>query len=555
MKRREFLSTSLAVAAASLAPRTARATDGLIEVLVNEKVGEIAPELHGHFTEHLGGVIYDGIWVGEDSKIPNLGGIRKDLVNHMRRLKAPVVRWPGGCFADSYNWRDGIGPREKRPTQTNFWANTQPLWKAADGPQKYEPNTFGTAEFVRFCKACGSEPYLAANLRGLTPADYDDWVEYCNSPAGSTTLAKVRAGDGSAEPFNVTYWGIGNESWGCGGDFRPEEYAAEFRRFVSWVPNYGLNMRYICSGAGMAIEDPRLDWTRGFYQEIMAKDRRALNRIYGMSLHYYCWTAGKGDSLDFTVDDWYQLLWQSDLMDTLLAQQWAVSGEFDTQHRIKFVVDEWGAWHRGKPIDPRYLFSYVPSMRDALVTGITLDIFNRHAEKMVMANCAQLINCIHSPFIALEEHFAATPIFHVMDMYKAHQGGHSLRIVTDAPSISYRGTSQTQRRIPNQSGNVTTENRSFWGLAGSASLHEKRLVVTVVNPHVSEARTADVSLRGASARSAKVTVLAETDIHAHNDFDHPHAVEPREEPANVSGSSFAWTFKPASVTKLEIELA
>lgn len=555
MKRREFLSTSLAVAAASLAPRTARATDGLIEVLVNEKVGEIAPELHGHFTEHLGGVIYDGIWVGEDSKIPNLGGIRKDLVDHMRRLKAPVVRWPGGCFADSYNWRDGIGPREKRPTQTNFWANTQPLWKAADGPQKYEPNTFGTAEFVRFCKACGSEPYLAANLRGLTPADYDDWVEYCNSPAGSTTLAKVRAGDGSAEPFNVTYWGIGNESWGCGGDFRPEEYAAEFRRFVSWVPNYGLNMRYICSGAGMAIEDPRLDWTRGFYQEIMAKDRRALNRIYGMSLHYYCWTAGKGDSLDFTVDDWYQLLWQSDLMDTLLAQQWAVSGEFDTQHRIKFVVDEWGAWHRGKPIDPRYLFSYVPSMRDALVTGITLDIFNRHAEKMVMANCAQLINCIHSPFIALEEHFAATPIFHVMDMYKAHQGGHSLRIVTDAPSISYRGTSQTQRRLPNQSGNVTTENRSFWGLAGSASLHEKRLVVTVVNPHVSEARTADVSLRGASARSAKVTVLAETDIHAHNDFDHPHAVEPREEPANVSGSSFAWTFKPASVTKLEIELA
>jgi len=217
------------------------------------------------------------------------------------------------------------------------------------------------------------------------------------------------------------------------------------------------------------------------------------------------------------------------------------------------VVDEWGAWHRGKPIGPRYLFSYVPSMRDALVTGITLDIFNRHAEKLAMCNCAQLINCIHSPFIAMEEHFAATPIYHVMDMYKAHQGGQSLRVVTNAPSISYRGFSQPVRRRPGPA--PEEEKKSFWGLAGSASLHEKRLVVTVVNPHVSESRTADVSLRGASARSARVTVLAETDIHAHNDFDHPHAVEPREEKTSVSGSSFAWTFKPASVTKLEIDLA
>jgi alpha-N-arabinofuranosidase len=553
MKRREFLSTTLGVAAASWAPRTARAADGLVEVLVNEPVGEIAPALHGHFTEHLGGVIYDGIWVGENSKIPNLGGIRKDLIDHMRRLKAPVVRWPGGCFADSYNWRDGIGPRNQRPTRTNFWANDQPLWKAPDGPQKYEPNIFGTAEFIRFCQLCGSEPYLAANLRGLTPADFDGWVEYCNSPAGSTTLAKIRASDGNQEPYNVTYWGVGNESWGCGGDFRPEEYATEFRRFVSWVPSYGLKMRYIASGPGMAIDNPGEDWTRGFFKEILAKDRGLLNRIYGLSLHYYCWTAGKGDSLDFTNDDWYQVLWQSDLMDSLLAKQWVVAGEFDRRHKVKFVVDEWGAWHRGKPIDPRYLFSYVPSMRDALVTGITLDIFNRHAEKLAMCNCAQLINCIHAPFIALEEHFAATPIFHVMDMYKAHQGGQSLRVVTNAPSISYHGSTQPATPFPTAAGQEGE--RSFWGLAGSASLRGNKLVVTVVNSHVSEPRTAHVSLRGASARSAEVTVLAESDIHAHNDFDHPHAVEPKEESAAVSGSSFTWTFKPASVTKLEIELA
>ena len=311
----------------------------------------------------------------------------------------------------------------------------------------------------------------------------------------------------------------------------------EFRRFTSWVPEYGLKLKFIASGPGTAIDDPEVNWTRGFFQEILAKDKNLLNRDFGLSLHYYCWTAGKGQSLDFTVDDWYQLLWQSDVIDSILAKHWSAMGEYDSQHKVKLVVDEWGAWHRGAAIDPRYLFSYVPSMRDALVTGITLDIFNRHAEKLAMCNDAQLVNCIHAPFIALEDHFAATPIFHVFDMYKSHQGGQSLRLVSAAPGISYG------------------DKKSFWGLAGSASLHGKKLVVTVVNPHVSEPRTAEVALRGASARACRVTVLASPDIHAHNDFAEPHAVEPHEEPANVSGSTFAWTFKPASVTKLEIDLA
>jgi alpha-N-arabinofuranosidase len=537
MKRREFLTSTLAIAAASLAPRSTRAADGLVEILMDEPVGDIAPEFHGHFTEHLGGVIYDGIWVGENSKIPNVGGIRRELVDRMRQLKAPVVRWAGGCFADSYNWRDGTGPRAKRPVRTNFWTDDPDLWKAPDGPQKFEPNTFGTAEFMRFCQLCGAKPYLAANVRSLTPNDFDDWVDYCNSPAGRTTLADLRAADGSKEPFNVLYWGIGNESWGCGGDFKPEEYATEFRRFTAWVPDYGLKLHLIASGPGAEIHNAQTAWTRGFFEGLLAKGREELNHLYGLSLHYYCWTAGKGDSLDFTVDDWYQLLWQADVMDSILPKHWLAMGEFDPQHKVKLVVDEWGAWHRGKAIDPRYLFSYVPSMRDALVTGITLDIFNRHAEKLAMCNDAQLVNCIHTLFLALEDRFAPTTIFHVFDMYKAHQGGRSLRFVCDAPSISY-GKDQT-----------------LWGLAGSASVHGKTLVVTVVNPHASEPRAADVVLRGASARSAQVTVLASPDIHAHDDFDNPSAVEPKTEPAHVSGSSFSWTFKPASVTKVEIELA
>ncbi len=542
MKRREFIASSLALASTGMAARTGRAANGVIEILINEPVGRIAPELHGQFTEHIGGVIYDGIWVGENSKIPNQGGIRKALVDRLRQLQVPVVRWPGGCFADSYNWRDGTGPQAERPVRTNFWANDRALWKVPDGPQKYEPNTFGTPEFMRFCRLTGAKPYFAANVRSLSPLDFDQWVEYCNAPAESTTLARRRAADGSREPHGVTYWGIGNESWGCGGNFLPQEYATEYRRFTAWVPDYGMKLNFIGSGPGAGIDHPNVAWTRGFLEAVAAKRLSLFDQLYGLSLHYYCGTTGNGSSINFSAADWYQLLWQANVMDSHLTAHWLAMGEIDRDHKVKLVVDEWGAWHSGPAIDPRYLFSYPPSMLDALVTGITLDIFNRHAEKLAMCNVAQLINNLHTLFLAVEDRFTVTPNFWVFDMYKAHRGGQSLRFMGDAPSIpySYQG-----------------KGNSLWGLAGSASIHqkEKRLVVTVVNPNVSEERTTEITLHGASARSGRVTVLAETDIHAHNDFEHPNAVRPSEAPAKVSGSRFAWTFKPASVTKLEIDLA
>jgi alpha-N-arabinofuranosidase len=526
-----------ALAAAGWAPRAARATDGLVEVLIDEPIGTIAPELHGHFTEHIGTVVYNGIWVGEDSKIPNVGGIRKALVDSLRQLRVPVIRWPGGCFADSYNWRDGIGPRSQRPVRTNFWDNTPQLCKAADGPQKYDPNTFGTAEFMRFCQLAGAQPYVAGNVRGLTPHDFDEWVEYCNSPAGSTTLAQARATDGSREPYNVTYWGIGNESWGCGGEMRPEEYAREFRRFTAWVPNYGRELRFIGSGAGTDERDPQVSWTRGVMENLSVRNRGVSRELYGLGMHYYCGTSGKGNSLDFTSDDWYELLRKADVMDSLITQHWLAMGDYDREHRVKLLVDEWGAWHRTTPLGPAYLFSYVPSLRDALVSAITLDIFNRHAEKLAMCNNAQLVNNINTLFLTRDERLVPTTIFHVFDMYKSHQGGQSLRMTCDAPPISYGA------------------GKSLWGLAGSASLHGKTLVVTVVNSHATEARAADVSLRGGEAKSAQVTVLTAPDIHAHNDFDQANAVTPKTAAARVSGARFAWTFLPASVTKLEIELS
>lgn len=524
MRRRDFLAT------AALAPRLARAADARIEILLNEPIGTISPDLHGHFAEHLGGCIYDGIWVGEKSKVANIGGIRKALVDALKPLKPSVLRWPGGCFADSYDWRDGVGPRAQRPTRTNFWINNPLLQKAPDGPQKYDPNQFGTNEFIRFCRLIGAQPYLAANLRSLPPKSFYEWVEYCNAPAGATTLSTLRASQGDNEPFGVRYWGVGNESWGCGGNFAPDEYAVEYRRYIAWVPHFDVKLAFIGSGPNGAD----LNWTRQFFSKLVEKGPNALNYLYGWALHYYCGTSGKGQAIDFTVPDWYDLLTKADRMDSLISQHWAAMADVDKQHRVKLIVDEWGAWHKsGTEIDPAFLFAQIPTLRDALITGITLDTFHRHADKVVMANVAQLINDIHTLFLAHEDRFMLTANYHVFAMYAAHHNGQSLRTEFTAPKAAER----------------------LWGLAGSASQHDKELVLTVVNPSTSDARDAEISLRGAKLGSWRARTLTSSDIHAHITFDNPHALEPKDTQGTASGEGMPYRFPAASVTRLQIELA
>ena len=419
-----------------------------------EPLGTISPNIYGHFTENLGGVIYDGVWVGEKSKVPNLNGIRKELVEEMRKIKAPVIRYPGGCFADSYDWRDGIGPADKRPRRTNFWAQEESAAGAAS--HKYDPNQFGTNEFIQFCKLIGSQPYLAANVRSLPASEFYRWVEYCNSPASSTTLADMRAAAGYAEPFGVRYWGVGNESWGCGGNFTAQEYAVEFRRYTAWVPQYGQKLSFVASGPN----DDKWDWTRGFLEEIVRKGPEQLSSIYGLALHYYAWNLsrgrtrdwveGKGDALKFDTLDWYELLRQGDVMESLINGHWQAMGEFDREHSIKLVVDEWGPWYRpGSEATPGDILEQTPTLRDAVFSGLTLDTFNRHPEKVAMANCAQLINCLNSLYLAHEDKFCVTPVGHVFAMYAAHQGGQSLRTIFSAPAVNYDRDGKSA---------------SFWGL-------------------------------------------------------------------------------------------
>lgn len=534
ISRRNFL-TQTAISGAVLwagVPLRAAGTQNKVEILLDEPIGTISPNLYGHFTEHIGGVIYDGIWVGEDSPVPNQGGIRSALIEHMKRLKPSVVRWPGGCFADSYNWRDGIGPRAQRPTRTNFWIND--MQRAPDGPQKYDPNQFGTNEFARFCRLIGSQPYLAANVRSNTPRDFDEWVEYCNAPAGKTTLADQRGANGDPEPFGVRYWGVGNESWGCGGDFTPEEYAEEFRRFTAWVPNYGVRLEFIGSGPNGGD----LSWTRKFMAKLTERDRGLLHRLYGFAMHYYCGSAGKGDAIDFTVNDWYELLTKAVRMENLINEHWTAMGEVDREHRVKLVVDEWGAWHHaGTEINPAFLFGQTSTLRDALIAGLTLDIFNRHADKVAMANVAQLINNLHSLFLAHEDKFVATPNFYVFEMYAAHHSGQSLRTVFTLPDCPTRAAA----------------GEALPYLAGSASRHDRQLVLTIVNTHASEPITAEVAVRGGKIASAQGTVLTAEDIHAHNTFEQPHALLPRELKGDAQADTLVQTFPPASVSRLLLQ--
>lgn len=553
--RREFLHKSLASAGFIVAAKAGsrlgwaevKSVDSRIEVLTGEQLGIISPNIYGHFAENLSGVIYDGIWVGSNSKVPNVDGIRKELIDEMRKIKPPVVRFPGGCFADSYDWRDGIGPADKRPRRTNFWNGGEA--EAAPASHRYDPNQFGTNEFAHFCKLIGSEPYLAANLRSLPAEEFYRWVEYCNSPAGSTTLADTRAAGGFKAPFNVRYWGVGNESWGCGGNFTAQEYAVEFRRFTTWVPRFGKEHELSFIGSGPNVDD--WNWTRGFFEEIAKKGRWQLRSVYGWALHHYAWNLsrgttrdwlqGKGDALKFENVDWYELLHEGDRMEGLINGHWQVMGEEDPEHWVKLVVDEWGPWYKpGSEGTAGDQLEQTPTLRDAVFSGMTLDIFNRHPEKIAMANCAQLINCLNSLYLAHEDKFVVTPVGHVFAMYAAHQGGQGLRTIFSAPTIDYDRDGKPA---------------SFWGLRGSASLRDKELTLTVVNPSVSDAREAEIVIRGGALKSGSATVLTDSDIHARNTFEDRKHIVPETKSMEVSGRSLNYSFAPASVTKLALTLS
>ena len=549
MQRRSFLKTSAMAALAFSGRRSwAKSADARVEIFLADTEATIDPNIYGQFTEHIGGVIYDGVWVGEQSKIPNQYGIRSELVEKMNQIKVPILRWPGGCFADSYDWKDGIGPRDERPRRTNFWADDPDAARLNEkGLQIFEPNEFGTPEFMRFCQLVHAQPYVAANLRSLPPLDFDHWVEYCNSPAGSTTLAERRAADGFPAPFGVKYWGVGNESWGCGGNFTPEQYASEFRRYTNWIPKFGAELELIAAGPNGNDKD----WTHKFFEETFASSHPYRNPSFkGWSIHHYASDLGRGltgnntfrnaDALQFDVAGWYEVMRECDRIEQILSDQWAIMGQFDPQHHIKIVVDEYGPWYRtGTEVNVEHIFGQQVTVRDALATALTLDVFNRNAEKVSVGACAQLVNNINALFLCHEDKFLVTPNFYVFEMYGAHQGGKLLRTEFSAPEVHY-----------DRDGKPAT----FWGLNGSASRKGNIVTLTMVNPSLSGPSDTQVVLADGNVTGAKGVVLASSDMHAHNTFDQPNAVHSGPINVAVSGGMLNMMLPPASVIKLEITL-
>lgn len=458
-----------------------------VHLVLPEKIGVIAPEIYGHFSEHIGGVFYDGLWVGKESKIPNVNGFRKDIIEKMKKIKAPVLRWPGGCFAEIYDWKDGIG--ENRPIRTSWWTKYD---------KRYESNEVGTHEFVGLCELIGAKPYFAVNVTSITPLDARNWMDYCLSPRGSTTLAKLREANGHPDPFYIPYWGIGNENWGGGGHMTPDYYALEFRKFATVLDNVPCTTeRSLIAGGANAGS---YDWTR----KLAAGCVDVKRIVDGMSFHYYCGQAG--EAVNFSENQWYELLQKAELMDELIRRHYAIVEGYKMEEKMKLVIDEWGCWHPdgSGPSKGYNLFEQQSTMRDALISALTLNIFNNHCEKIKMANVAQLCNNLHALFLAGGENCITTPTYHVFDMFKGHQGGEAIRTVVED--------------------NAEIESR----VSASASVKDGVLTVTLANYSCKDSAEIDLNLLGGKyCGKAEVTVLSGEKINSCNTFEHPNNVTPK----------------------------
>lgn len=457
-----------------------------IYLMYPQKIGKIAPEIYGHFTEHIGGVIYDGIWVGKDSKIPNIKGFRKDIIEKLRAIKAPVIRWPGGCFAETYDWRDGIG--KERPVRMNWWKN-------ADG--RYESNEVGTHEFMDFCEEVGAKAYFAANLTTVSPLHIRDWMDYCLSPRGTTTLALEREKNGHPEPFNIPYWGVGNENWGCGGNMTPEYYVNEYRKYSTVMKNAALKAEFFTCGSNN--ED--YDWTHAVSKNI----GRPRVPVDGFAMHYYC--RSWDDPVAFTDEEWKTQLLKASKMETIIKRNWNIISAYGKQDRLKLVIDEWGCWHpEGTgPSKGANLYEQQSTIRDAMVTALTLNIFNNNCEKIKMANVAQVVNNLHALFLSGGENCITTPTYHVFDMYKEHQGAECINVI------------------------VTNNDEFDQSITVSASVKDDKTLITIGNLSCSD--DAEIMLEGVGAdipQNAKAVMMYNEDMHAHNTFDTPDMVIPNE---------------------------
>jgi len=463
--------------------QTAKVTVG------NDSKLTISRNIYGQFAEHLGRGIYDGFWVDPKMPVKKQDRIRMDIVEALRKIKIPNLRWPGGCFADEYHWRDGIGPRVNRPKMVNTnWGGVT------------EDNSFGTHEFLELCKLLGCEPYISGNVGSGTVQEMSNWVEYLNFD-GQSPLTAMRKLNGHPEPFNVSFWGVGNESWGCGGNMTPEYYANEFKRYATFAKDYkNAKLKKIATGPS----DGDYNWT-----EVMMKN--VGTRMWGMSLHCYTLPTGnwndKGSATKFTEAQYFNTMKNCLRMEEFVTKHSAIMDKYDPEKKVALVVDEWGVWTNVEPgTNPGFLYQQ-NSLRDALVAGTTLNIFNNHCDRVKMAALAQTINVLQALVLTQKEKMLLTPTYHVFDLYKVHQDAKYLPIKLDAPDYEVNGS-----KIPavNMSASQDKEGRVHLSLVNIDD--HKDIVVT--------ANMGDIKWNTVSGQ-----ILTSANVTDINTFDKPNNIK------------------------------
>lgn len=477
----------------------------------------ISRMIYGQFAEHLGACVYEGIWVGKNSPIPNTQGYRNDALEALRALKVPVLRWPGGCFADDYHWRDGIGDPASRPTLiNNNWGGTQ------------EDNSFGTHEFFNLCELAGIEPYLSVNIGSGTVQEAAQWIEYVTAPNGP--MAAERAANGRKEPWHLKYVGIGNESWGCGGHMRPEYYSDVYRRYSTYMRNQPGNKLFrIASGAS----DYDYNWT----ETLM--DRVGARHMNGLSLHYYTcatWSGSKGSATTFDDKTYYTTIGKCLELEPVLERHIDIMNAKDSKNKVGLMVDEWGTWFDEEPgSTPGHLYQQ-NTMRDAMVAALSLNIFHRHARRVKMANIAQLANVLQAMWLTKGDKMVLTPTYYVFKMYTPHMDAVNIPLGVQTHSF----TDANGREVP--------------ALSATASEKNGRVTVTLTNPTLDREETVSIDLpEGVGTKVLSAEILTAPDVHAMNTFDNPDAVKTVEyKGAKVEKGRLTVTLPPVSVVSVTL---
>jgi alpha-L-arabinofuranosidase len=479
--------------------------------------GVINRNIYGQFAEHLGRLIYGGLWVGEDSPIPNTRGLRNDVVAALKQLRVPVLRWPGGCFADEYHWRDGIGPRGQRPRRPNA------SWGGVD------TNAFGTHEFMDLCEMLGADPYINGNVGTGTPQEMMEWIEYMTSDSDST-LANLRRQNGREKPWRVPYFAVGNESWGCGGEMRPEYYADEYRRYATFIKNYsGNHVQKLAVGP----HDDYYNWT----EVLMSQAAKQMN---GLSLHYYTLPTGdwghKGSATQFGEEEWHATLARALRIEEFIERHSAIMDKYDPQKRVGLMVDEWGTWYDPEPGKDMGALYQQNTLRDAVVAGLNLNIFNHHSDRVQMANIAQMVNVLQAMVLTDKEKMVLTPTYHVFRMYRVHQGATLIPVELSAPEYTMDGKS-----VPSLSASASRD--------GEGKLH-----LSLVNLDPNRPAEVTATVAGSTVRSIAGEVLTAPAMNAMNTFDRPDAVKPtRFNGYKIQASQVNLSIPPKSVVVLEIK--